>query len=571
MSIIGWELAIWPDRAQYRPGAAVTLIAEVHGPAGAEAALLVEVTERAATVGELVAAITLDGAGSARVLLAWQPPEGIAWRAYGADATLTAGSNPVAKATTALDVAPHWGNAPRNGFLANFAPGQTESDDAARADAMLRLHLNCIQFYDWMYTHYDYIPPQDLFTDPLGAHMDFGAVRRRIQLCRERGMAPLAYASVYGAEKEFSDAHPDWLLYDGTGRPMNPLCGLFYFQDPSPDGGWRQYLLGSYQQALDLGFAGTHCDTYGSPKAGLTQDGRLVRLEQVLPGLVADAHALAVAADPVEGGSTFNNVKGWPVEAMSTAPAAALYIEVWPPDEMYRDLYELVLRARYLDRKRQLIISAYLWPFTPKQDRPAGAMAGLRLAAATVFASGGFYLLLGEGTAVLNEAYYKDHGYLDQDDWETVRAYWDFQTRYGPLLADPAALDVTTANTCFGAVEARFTGPEGLTFSAKALPGTVWHIVKDGPGYRTYNLINLTAVEKPLWNSAQPEARPVQGIGVRLECLRRPKAVWWASPDVDGGQPQPAAWSLEKDDAIGQVLVTTVPHLHYWSMLVVED
>ena len=567
---LDWELAIWPDRAQYRPGALVTLIAEVQGPAGAEASLRVELTGHAAAVGELVAPVVLDSEGRARVSLSWQPTAGESWHAYGADAALAAGSRLVATATTAFDVAPHWGNAPRNGFLANFAPGQTESDDAARLDAMLRLHLNCIQFYDWMYTHYDYVPPQDLFTDVMGATMDFGTIRRRIRLCRERGMAPLAYASVYGAEKPFSDAHPDWLLYDGAGRPM-ALAGLFYIQDPSPGCGWRRHLLNSYQQALDLGFAGTHCDTYGSPKAGLTRDGRLVRLEQVLPGLLADAQALAVAADPAEGGATFNNVKGWPVEAMAAAPGAALYIEVWPPDEMYRDLYELILRARHLDRQRQLILSAYLWPFTPKQDRPEGAMAGLRLAAATIFASGGFYLLLGEGTGILNEAYYKDYGSLDRDDWEVVRAYWDFQTRYGPLLADPAALDVTSANTCHGAVEARFSGPEGLTFSAKALPGTVWHILKDGAGYRTVHLINLTAVEKPLWNSAQPEALEVPDIGVRLECLRRPKAVWWASPDVDGGRPQSVAWSLELDDAVGQVLVVTLPGLRYWCMLVVED
>lgn len=266
-----------------------------------------------------------------------------------------------------------------------------------------------------------------------------------------------------------------------------------------------------------------------------------------------------------------NNIRAWPLEAMAAAPGAALYIEVWHPDETYRDLYELVLWVRHLDRKRQPILAAYLSPFFPKGERSAGAMAGLRLAVATVFASGGFYLLTGEGRGVLAHAYYPDHGKLDTADWEVVRAYWDFQTRYGPLLADPAALDVTSANTGAEATEANFTGRSGVAFSAKALAGTVWTVLKEGAGYRTVHLINLTTVQTPLWNSVQPEAQEVTDIGVRLECLRRPKAVWWASPDIDGGRPQPAAWSMEPDARAGQVLAATVSRVLYWSMLVVED
>lgn len=567
---MNWELAIWPDRAQYRPGSAVALVVDVAGPAGALAALRVELTERATAVGELAGSAELNAEGRARVSLSWQLPPGEVWQAYGADAVLTADGAPVATAATAFDVAPHWGSAPRYGFLADFKPGQAESTDADALDSMLRLHLNCVQFYDWMYTHYDYIPPEDLFTDVLGRAVDFGAVRRRIGLCRERGMAPIAYASVYGAEAPFSEAHPDWLLYNGAGRPM-ALAGVYYIQDPSPGGGWRQYLMGAYQQALEMGFAGTHCDTYGSPKAGLTQDGRLVRLENVLPSLMAEAQALAEAADPVEGGAIFNNVKGWPLEAMVRAPGAALYLEVWPPDETYRDLYDLILLMRRLDQKRQPILAAYLSPFHPSRTRPEGAMAGMRLASATIFASGGFHLLPGENKSLLADSYYPRYGTLEPADWEVMRAYWDFQTRYGPLLADPAAMDLTTANTCNGAQEARFTGPEGVGFSARALPGTVWHILKEGEGYRTVNLINLTAVERPHWDSAQPEAPVIGEIGMRLECLRRPRAVWWASPDVDGGRPQQAAWSLELDDLVGQALVVSIPSLAYWNMLVVEE
>ncbi|MGE5676306.1 MAG: glycoside hydrolase family 66 protein [Mycobacterium leprae] len=564
-----WAITVWPDRGQYRPGAAVGLVASVEGAPGSAVTVRVEIRERAAVVANLIAPVTLDATGHRRITLSWQPPTGgAAWRAFGADASLVQAGNAVATAATAFDVAPTWGYAPRYGFLSDFRPGGSAEQDAETLDHLLRLHISCVQFYDWMYTHYDYLPPTTVFTDVLGRTVDFDAVRRRVQFCRARGMAPIAYGSVYGAEKPFSDAHPDWLLYDGAGNPYN-LANLFFIQDPSPESGWRQYLLGAYKQALDLGFAGIHCDTYGSPKAGLTHDGRLVRLDEVLPGLMADAQALAEAADPVEGGCMLNNVKAWPLESMAKAPGSTLYSEVWPPEVTYHDLHELILRHRRLDTRRQPILAAYLEPFYPKHERPEGAMAGLRLASATIFASGGFHLLPGEGQGILAHAYYPDHGRLSAEDWAVVQAYWDFQTRYGPLLADPSAVDVTVANCGNGAQESQYGG-EGLAFSAKALPGTVWTILKDGPGYRTVNLLNLTAVTTPEWNAAQPDAPELKGIEVRLECLKAPRAVWWASPDVEGGKPQPLPYRLEPAPGAGQVLTCTLPTLRYWDLLVVE-
>ncbi len=568
---MSWRLRIWPDRGQYRPGAPVTLKALVEGPPGAVLTLQLRLTQGAAVIAHLMTPLQVEAGGSVSATLSWNPPAGKTWAAFGADGSLFDDHQTLlAEATTAFDVAPHWRYAPRYGFLSDFRPATSAEGDAERLDDLLRLHITCVQFYDWMYTHYDYIPPQEVFTDVLDRTVDFAAVRRRVAYCRERGMAPIAYGSVYGAEKEFSDAHPDWLLYDGAGRPMN-LAGLFFIQDPSPESGWRPYLMQAYQQALDLGFAGIHCDTYGSPKAGLTHDGRLIRLEQVLPGLMAEAQALSQAADPAEGGSMLNNVKAWPVEAMSQAPGAAIYIEVWEPDETYRDLWELILRVRHLDRERQPILAAYLSAFYPKQERPAGAMAGMRLASATIFASGGFHLLAGEGRGLLAHAYYPDHGRLSEEDWAVVQAYWDFQTRYGPLLADPSALDVTTANTTGPAIEARFAGPNALRFSAKGEAGSVWTILKEGEGYRTIHLLNLTGVTSPHWNSAQPEAPLLTDLRIQLECLRSPGAVWWASPDIDGGRPQQANWRLATDQEIGQVLIVTLPHLHYWTMLVVEE
>ncbi|HCW50691.1 MAG TPA: hypothetical protein DGR79_01285, partial [Clostridiales bacterium] len=286
-----WSLSLWPTRAQFRPGDTVTLTARIGGPAGGRARLHVLVTEGGSPAGvpvDAVRDVEVPSTGEPAVLrLEWPPPEtdagsGKSWRAFGVDACLLPAhdqgmTGPVraadetgalARASTAFDVASHWSLAPRYGFLADFDPGLTPADDAVRLEEMLRLHLNVVQFYDWMYRHHTYVPPEEVFTDPMGRVVDFGVVRRRLELCRRQGMAPMAYASVYGAEWDLMEDHPDWLLYDGTGEPMRLAGCPFYIQDLSPGCGWRTRLMDQYRQALDLGFVGLHCDAYGSPTRG---------------------------------------------------------------------------------------------------------------------------------------------------------------------------------------------------------------------------------------------------------------------------------------------------------------
>lgn len=568
---MNWQLAIWPDRAQYRPGQQVRLRAEVRGPAGGEADLTVAITERVDRLAKLAAPVALDEHGFTSLELAWTPPAGQGWRAFGADATLVTGPQWLIRSSTAFDVADHWQMAPRYGVLSDFAPNDGGLATAAAAERLLRLHINVVQFYDWMYTHHTYMPPGDPFTDPLGRRLSLAVVREKIAACRERGMSPIAYAAVYGAEQPFAGEHADWLLYDGAGQPLH-LGHLFYIQDISPESGWRQHLLGEYRQALSLGFAGFHADTYGSPRSGLARRGdrwERVRLEQHLPGFVAEADALAREKDP-EGGAIFNCVGGWPLEVMARAPAAALYVEVWPPNETYRDLYEVIMRARRISPGRQVVMAAYLPTFHRDRERPVGAMAGLRLTVAAIMASGGFHLLPCEGEGVLADPYYPVYGRLEPEAWETLRAYWDFQTRWGPILADPQAVDNTTTHTYGLNREVRFAGPTGVAFTPLAAPGKVWTLLRESPGYWAIHLINLTACENACWTAPQPEPLPVRNIDVRLEILTPVRTVAVASPDWNGGSASSLPYRVEYEPGVGQVLHVTVPEVVCWSMLLVE-
>src|SRR5581483_6885464 len=83
---------------------------------------------------------------------------------------------------------------------------------------------------------------------------------------------------------------------------------------------------------------------------------------------------------------------------------------------------------------------AYLPAFS---DDEASALAGAKLLQATICSSGGSALLHGEERAVLTDPYYVRHETLSDEALRTVRGYVDFVVRYGDLLYDPAAVDVT--------------------------------------------------------------------------------------------------------------------------------
>src|SRR5581483_1801682 len=110
---------------------------------------------------------------------------------------------------------------------------------------LLRLHVNVVQFYDWMASHHSFLPETDEFTDPLGRRLSLEVVRRKIALAHERGMVALAYGALYGAEAGFSLAHPDWLLYDGRHEPL-ALADIFYLQDFGPQSPWREWIIEQY-------------------------------------------------------------------------------------------------------------------------------------------------------------------------------------------------------------------------------------------------------------------------------------------------------------------------------------
>lgn len=571
------ELDVWPTRAQFRPGEPVRLqVRLTGGTAGARLPLRVRVLSLGEPVAEVADRIdvAVDGFGQALPSITLGPGIDPGDRSLGyavevsVDLAGGPGGDPL-RATTAFDVARHWSAAPRYGFFADFPPEQQPHESQQAARCLLTLHLNVVQFYDWMATHHTFFPAgAEEFTDPLGRQVSHRVVRRKVELAHEAGAAALAYGALYGAEADFSDAHPSWLLHDGDGQPLS-LAGRFYLQDFGEASPWRSWIIGQYRQALTrIGFDGIHIDQYGFPKrarsraSGAWQE---VDLADQIPGFVQEVAEQLRSLRPT-GGSVFNCVNAWPVSELSPVTAdAATYIEVWEPHTTYRDLYELVRHARTLRPDKAVILAAYLPPFGGSDHpRPAGALHAFRLATAAIHASGGFHLIAGEGGGLLADPYYPRYGRLDRHEFDRVRAYFDFVVRNTELLhasgPDIAWTHVGPTNEVITLDHPDLTG-----YGAGAHPDTLWVLGRADHELTSLQLVNLRGLDSGRWDASQPAPpRTLSDLAVHVRVTGEIAGVWWDTPDDDVGYPRPLPFEVVSGRG-GRSLVFRVPRVAFWS------
>lgn len=573
-------LSVVPARAQFRPGEQIDLRIVVRGaspgPVRVEGRVLGGAPRRAPGASgaqPFAVEVPIDETGIGRVTATLDPPaDGLSDGAARGFAVRIEEPVSGASATTAFDVAAHWSAAPRYGFFADFPPTEAGEETAARADAMLALHLNVIQFYDWMLSHHTLVPETEVFIDPLDRELSRTVVSRKVDAAHERGMAAIAYGALYGAELDFSSQHPDWLLYDGRHEQLE-LAEIFYLQDIREKSGWRRWIIDQYRDTIQrMGFDGIHIDQYGYPKRSLskaTGDWEVVDLGAEFTGFVEQATSEMLAVAP-DGGSIFNLVNAWPLEEMPKVRSdAATYIEVWEPHSTYRDLYELIRRSRLLRPDKHVILAAYLRSFHPVDGRTAGAMTTFRLAWAAIAVSGGFHLLAGEGRGLLTEAYYPNYGRVEGDDARTVQRYADYVVRHTEALhsaaTDVAWTQVGPTNDVILLEHEDLPVAHRMGYSAGAVLGTVWVVAREFGPSTVLNLVNLVGVETDVWNTDQPHApRSFAGIRVRVVVTDEVSGVWWDTPDDEVGEPRPLEFTVVSDDR-NRFLEFSLPSLEFWS------
>lgn len=559
---------VWPDRATYTPGESARIKVALSQTSSQPARIDVwaHLTWLHQSIGETHAEVTLDADAENVIALPVALPE-TSFRGYGVTITVRDGTGEVAaRKSTALDVLDSWPQAPRYGFLSEFSPDDSAAE--AHVDALSRYHINVAQFYDWMWRHYDLMPPTDEFTDALGRKLSLRTVRAKVAACHRYGIAAYGYAAVYGAEPEYTESHADEVVYDAEGKPYS-LADLFYIMNIAPNGTWRARMLATMRDAVrDVPFDGLHLDQYGFPRESVFDaDGRPYDFPTDFPSFIDEART-AVQQPGREVGVIFNAVENWPIEQVAATTQDAVYIEVWPPFVGYEHLQSLIHTAKRLAPSKQVILAAYMKPLgEATATTQAAAEAATRFTSAAIWANGGFHLLMGEQNAALHDPYYVTHTVMRPEFAESMRAYYDFVTRYLNVLSDRRLTPILDEPSHNSNVTI-----EGRRVTTSATAGAVWAVERAMPGYLTVSLINLLAASSTEWNAPAAEPTALAGLTTHMR-LTQPatiRGVYAATPDDGNGEMTPLPFSTDQI-ADGAVEVTfETPSLQYWTLLVVE-
>src|SRR6266536_1034991 len=239
----------------------------------------------------------------------------------------------------------------------------------------------------------------------------------------------------------------------------------------------------------------------------------------------------------------------------------ATYIEVWAPHDRLAHLAELVSKAKSMARDKPVILAAYLSTYA--RDERAGTAAE-ELQLATVFSHGGTVLLHGEEDAALTEAYYVAHKRLGRESQATARRYFDFAVRYGDLLFDPTAVDVTRTHTGGQNHEVRIKAPVRTATDCEA--GTLWTRVVHTSRGLIISLIDLSSQDDELWDAPKATSQVLSGVELFVErsAASAPLFLFAAPNDAPRLRPLDA----ELDGNHDQV---AVPPFRTWALVWVRE
>jgi len=235
---------------------------------------------------------------------------------------------------------------------------------------------------------------------------------------------------------------------------------------------------------------------------------------------------------------------------------APLYIEVWSPNDTYRDLHEIILNARRLRNGRSPVLAAYINAFLSTDESiRRGAVNALRLLTAAIFLNGGSQIILGEQNGVLCDPYFPPYVHLTPSEVRAVRADYDFISRHAEYFFDPAWRDISATRVGGINEETRLAVPR---YGPLAEDNSIWTIVRERENEITLGLVNLCG-GTARWNESKPKPRTVRPFNLTVRVPREIKRVYYLTPEQGGGATQ-LRFARKK----GEVRLT-LPGLVVWS------
>ncbi|SHJ26164.1 dextranase [Clostridium cavendishii DSM 21758] len=468
------------------------------------------------------------------------------------------------KAYTAFDVVEKAELCPRYGFMSDFSPKDYYDDEDIKS--MNKFHLNIVQYYDWMYRHHEMLPPTNEFIDPLGRKLSIDTVKQKIDYGHKYGMKALGYAAVYGAGKEFFESNKECALYRNDNKVID-FGNFLFIMDINRENPWHDHIIEEFKKAIDFGFDGLHLDQYGFPKEAVSLN-KVRHLKDDFPNFIDDVKD-EISKTGKNPFLIFNAVNNWPIENVANSKQDVMYIEVWNPNDSYRDLADLINNAKRYCKEKQVVLAAYMRPFLKELNIPSEqAENATLLTLSTIFANGGFNLLLGENNGILAEPYYANYTVSPSEEFTSkLKNYYDFIVKYEELLFDLSLINLNMTYT--GGINEEYVF-SGSDFSPKPELNKVNTLIKEKENYKVINLVNYIGLENDRWNEAKKLLpNQIDNIEVTALIVEKIKGIYLCSPDFNSGNVIELKYEYVEHSQ-GQAIKFTIPKLCVWDLVFIE-
>lgn len=378
----------------------------------------------------------------------------------------------------------------RYGFLSEFAE---HIDTPKQVEWAKRLHLTSIQFYDWAYKHEFLVAPGESYADPLGGVISKRKLKELIEGYEAAGIYPSGYAAVYAVDREGWARWSGSGVYGDDGKPFQLGEDFLWVIDPA-DKKWLPHFIEQLKAARDFGFKTFHLDQYGWPKRAVKADGTVVDIAEQFTKMLN-----AITSEVGGAHFIFNNVNDFPTWATAKTAQDAIYIEVWDPNSEYKDLVQLVDKARSYDPNKPVILSAYLKPFAAEDI--AGANAALELSLSVISSRGASHLITGGDGKVLYDPYYVRNHQAAKSTLDILENYHNFITAAGDYLFSPSRVDITRTHAFGVNTEIAIESNDAISanFVAKGLTAAVF----DSDEGLTIHVHNFLDQENTEWDVAK--------------------------------------------------------------------
>lgn len=471
---------------------------------------------------------------------------------------------------TAVDVSSNWSRFPRYGYIADY-PSQSRSASESIIDNLTKYHIDGLEFYDWQYKHNKPLAgtaekPEDKWSDVANRDTYGKTVKDYIDLAHSKNMMAANYNLMFGAYSDYEEdgVKKEWGLYkdekhqeqDAHPLPSNWASSqLFLFNPANKE--WQNYILAKEKEAMSVyKFDVFHVDTLGERGILFDYDGKTVELSDGYKDF------LNTAKKKLGKGILFNPVGGY--GEISVAPNVDLdflYKEVWPNQcHSYADLKQAIDTSRELSRNKKSIVLAAYMNYNLGKSGTEFNEPGVRLTDASIFASGGAHVEIGDTGMLCNEYFPNKDLSMTPALKKAMRNYYDFSVAYENLLRDgveDSDNDIEIPN---------------IRASSSADPNSVWAFSKKKSGYNILHLINNIGNSSNEWvdNDGDVKIPTIQNdFKLKYYLNDKPKKVWLASPDTRDGHIETLSYKV-KSDKKGQYLLINVPQLKYWDMICIE-